>query len=45
MGEIYKVLYFGHKEVGDIYPFMGEDTKNKQEYYGWFNFLINISEL
>lgn len=26
MGEIYKILYLGHKNAGDIYPFLGEET-------------------
>jgi hypothetical protein len=29
MGEIYKVLYIGHKEAGDIYPFLGEEYYQK----------------
>ena len=35
MGEIYKVLFIGHKEAGDIYPFLGEETLKKEELYGW----------
>ena len=35
MGATYKMLYMGHKEVGEIYPFLGEETMSKQEYYGW----------
>ena len=35
MGEIYKFLYIGHKDVGDIFPFLGEFTKRKEGYYGW----------
>eukprot|EP00347_Sterkiella_histriomuscorum_P000709 403374808 len=34
MGEIYKMMYFGHKDVGDIYPFIGEQTAKEQEMYG-----------
>ena len=34
MGEIYKILYLGHKEVGEVYPFIGEQTMNKDQYYG-----------
>lgn len=34
MGEIYKFLYIGHKDTGDIFPFLGEDTKRKEGYYG-----------
>jgi hypothetical protein len=30
MGAIYKLLYLGHKEVGDIYPFLGEETIKKE---------------
>jgi hypothetical protein len=34
MGGIYKMLYLGHKDLGEIYPFLGEQTEAKQEYYG-----------
>lgn len=34
MGEIYKFLYIGHKDNGDVFPFLGEDTKRKEGYYG-----------
>jgi len=34
MGEIYKILYLGHRDAGDVYPFLGEQTANKEEYYG-----------
>ncbi|CDW71486.1 UNKNOWN [Stylonychia lemnae] len=34
MGEIYKMLYFGHREAGDIYPFLGEITEKQQQLYG-----------
>jgi hypothetical protein len=30
MGEIYKILFMGHKEVGDVYPFLGEETEKKE---------------
>jgi hypothetical protein len=30
MGEIYKFLFLGHKEVGDIFPFLGEETEKKE---------------
>ncbi|TNV80554.1 hypothetical protein FGO68_gene2308 [Halteria grandinella] len=34
MGEIYKMLFLGHKEVGDIFPFLGEETEKKQNTFG-----------
>jgi hypothetical protein len=34
MGEIYKVLYLGHKSLGDIYPFLGEETARTETLYG-----------
>jgi len=34
MGEIYKFLYIGHKDTGDIFPFLGDDTKRKESEYG-----------
>ena len=34
MGAIYKFLYLGHKENGDIFPFLGEETMKKEELYG-----------
>jgi len=34
MGEIYKIMYLGHKDAGDIYPFLGEETEKKEQYYG-----------
>jgi len=34
MGEIYKFLYIGHKDNGDIFPFLGDDTKRKEGYFG-----------
>jgi hypothetical protein len=30
MGEIYKILYLGHKDVGEVFPFLGEQTARKQ---------------
>ena len=46
MGEIYKMLYFGHKDIGEIYPFLGEQTERKMELYGWslqdYAHLINV---
>jgi hypothetical protein len=34
MGEIYKFLYLGYKETGDVYPFLGEETARKEGLYG-----------
>jgi len=34
MGEIYKFLFIGHKDAGDIYPFLGEETQKKEDVYG-----------
>ena len=34
MGAIYKFLHLGHKEKGDIFPFLGEETAKKEEIYG-----------
>lgn len=34
MGKMYKMLYLGHKQLGDVYPFLGEETEKKQNYYG-----------
>ena len=34
MGATYKMLYLGHKDVGEVFPFIGEETINKDEYYG-----------
>lgn len=34
MGEIYKFLYVGHKDNGDIFPFLGDDTRRKEGYFG-----------
>ncbi len=34
MGEIYKVLYLGHKSIGDVYPFLGEETARSETLYG-----------
>jgi SAM-dependent MidA family methyltransferase len=33
MGEIYKFLYLGHKNNDDIFPFLGEKTEKKEEFY------------
>ena len=33
MGEIYKFLFLGHKDLGDVYPFLGEETLAKEEFY------------
>lgn len=34
MGEIYKMMYIGHKDVGEVFPFLGEETAKKQNQYG-----------
>lgn len=34
MGEIYKVMMIGYKDAGDVYPFLGEETKRKEGLYG-----------
>jgi hypothetical protein len=34
MGGTYKMLYIGHKEVDEVYPFLGESTANKENYFG-----------
>jgi hypothetical protein len=34
MGEIYKFLYIGHKDNGEVYPFLGEETLKKDEQFG-----------
>jgi hypothetical protein len=34
MGEIYKFMYIGHKDIGEVYPFLGEETLKKEEQYG-----------
>jgi len=34
MGSIYKMLYIGHREIGEVYPFLGEETKKNMELYG-----------
>jgi SAM-dependent MidA family methyltransferase len=33
MGEIYKFFFLGHKDLGDVYPFLGEETLAKEEFY------------
>ena len=34
MGEIYKILYIGHKKTGDVFPFLSEETALKDQKYG-----------
>jgi hypothetical protein len=35
MGEIYKIMMIQYNEgVGDIYPFLGEETIRKEGLYG-----------
>ncbi len=34
MGEIYKILYLGHKDAGEVFPFLGEQTAKKNNQYG-----------
>ena len=34
MGAIYKFMYLGHKDNGDIFPFLGEETAKKETLYG-----------
>lgn len=31
MGEIYKILFLGHPEIGEVFPFIEEPEK--QEYF------------
>ena len=31
MGAIYKVLFLGEKSVGDIYPFLSQESIDKQQ--------------
>jgi hypothetical protein len=34
MGAIYKILYIGDKNAGEVYPFLSEETIKKQnEFY------------
>jgi hypothetical protein len=30
MGAIYKILFLGEKSVGDIYPFLSQESIDKQ---------------
>lgn len=30
MGEIYKILFLGHKDAKDVFPFLGEETAKKE---------------
>ena len=30
MGEIYKILYMGHRDAGEVFPFLGEETRKKE---------------
>jgi hypothetical protein len=30
MGEIYKIMYMGHRDAGEVLPFLGEETRKKQ---------------
>jgi len=30
MGEIYKFLYIGYKDAGEVYPFLGDETLKKE---------------
>lgn len=33
MGAIYKILFMGEKSVGEIYPFLSQETIDKQKEY------------
>ena len=32
MGAIYKMLYASHSSIGEVFPFLGEDTLRKKEF-------------
>jgi hypothetical protein len=33
MGAIYKILFIGEKSVGEIYPFLSQETIEKQKEF------------